>query len=150
LGRTKTFRFCGRASLFVSWQRNQFSFESEHSHPMMKSAKFLKVVVLSLSIFSARAFAQSGDTTNGSTVLVDIDGAKVTMADFERKHPSGLFNARNSFYEAERKAVEQFVDEYLLERQAQKENLTVSELLKKHVDDTLPKDPSDEALRVYY
>lgn len=117
---------------------------------MMKSAKFLKVVVLSLSIFSARAFAQSGDTTNGSTVLVDIDGAKVTMADFERKHPSGLFNARNSFYEAERKAVEQFVDEYLLERQAQKENLTVSALLKKHVDDTLPKDPSDEALRVYY
>ena len=33
----------------------------------------------------------------------EIDGTKLTLADFERKRPAGLFQARNAFYEAERK-----------------------------------------------
>lgn len=94
--------------------------------------------------------AGSDATTDGSTVLVEIDGTKLTLADFERKRPASLFQARNAFYEAERKALEEFVAEYLLERQAQKENLTVAQLLEKHVYSTLPKDPTEEALRVYY
>ena len=97
-------------------------------------------------------FAQPSidSASRGGTVLVEVDGAKLTLADLERKRPSGLFNARNSFYEAERKAVDEFVDDYLLERQAQREHLSVKELIEHHVNSTLPKDPSDEALRVYY
>jgi hypothetical protein len=41
------------------------------------------------------------------------------------------------------------VEEYLLERQAKKENVTVAELLQRHVNSTIAKDPSDDALRVY-
>jgi protein-disulfide isomerase len=96
------------------------------------------------------AQSSSDASANGATVLVEVDGAKLTLGDFERKRPSGLFNARNSFYEAEKKAVDEFVDEYLLERQAQREHITVAELLERHVNGALPKDPSDEALRVYY
>src|SRR5689334_8227934 len=115
---------------------------------MIKSVCVLCVSCAALVIPS---FGQpGGDASSKSAVLVEIDGAKLTLGDFERKRPSGLFNARNSFYEAERKAVEEFVDDYLLERQAQREHISVKELLERRVNGTLPKDPSDEALRVYY
>jgi protein-disulfide isomerase len=82
--------------------------------------------------------------------ILTIDGVQLTRADFERKNTTRLFQARNAYYDAERKAVEEFIDEYLLERQAKKESLTVAALLERHVNATLPKDPPEEALRVYY
>jgi protein-disulfide isomerase len=86
----------------------------------------------------------------GATVLVEIDGNKVTLADYEQKHPAGLFQARNNFYQAELKVVEQFIDEYLLEQQAKKENITVAELLQRHVNSAAGKDPPEESLKIYY
>src|SRR4051812_44819715 len=83
-------------------------------------------------------------------VIVEIDGAKLTLGDLEIKNPAVMFQARNSFYEAQKKAVEDFVGDYLLERQAAKEHVTVAELLEKHVNSAAGKDPSDESLRVYY
>jgi protein-disulfide isomerase len=116
-----------------------------------KSIQSLGVIALLSPMLCAVMFAQVGETpSDSSNVLVEVDGVKLTLADFESKRPSGLFQARNSFYQAERKAVDDFVDQYLLERQAKKEHLTVSELLKVHVDDTIGKDPSEESLRVYY
>lgn len=113
--------------------------------------KSVCVLCVSCAALVIPGLGQPGDAgSSKSAVLVEIDGAKLTLGDFERKRPSGLFNARNSFYEAERKAVEEFVDDYLLERQAQREHISVKELLERRVNGTLPKDPSDEALRVYY
>jgi hypothetical protein len=86
----------------------------------------------------------------GSLLVAEIDGVKLTLADVERKTPSVLFQARNSYYEAQKKALEEFVDEYLLEREAQKENTTVAGLLERHVNARIAKDPPDEALSVYY
>src|SRR3954454_1069704 len=85
-----------------------------------------------------------------NTVILEIDGAKVTLGDLEAKHPAGLFQARNSFFEAQKKAAEDFVGEYLLDRQAAKENMTVAQLLEKHVNSTIAKDPTEDSLRVYY
>jgi protein-disulfide isomerase len=86
----------------------------------------------------------------GNAVVAEVDGTKITLADFERRRPEALFQARNAFYESEKKAVEEFIDSYLLERRAQKENLTVAQLLERHVTSTIAKDPDDTALRVYY
>jgi protein-disulfide isomerase len=126
--------------------------KSEHPKVSTLMTKALLTVSLFSTTLGVLALAQPGGEPKsiGSPVLVEIDGTKITLADFEQKRPSGLFNARNSFYEAERKAVDEFVGDYLLEQQAKKEKLTVSELLQRHVNDALPKDPSDEALRVYY
>lgn len=85
-----------------------------------------------------------------NSVILEIDGAKLTLADLEAKNPAGMFQARNSFFEAQKKAVDEFVSEYLLERQAAKEHVTVAQLLEKHVNITGSKDPSEESLRVYY
>lgn len=115
---------------------------------IIKLYAFLSVVLT----FTGSAFAEptGGVRSNDAVVLVEINGAKVTLADFERKRPMAMFPARNTYYEAQKKATQEFVDEYLLEQQAKKENLTVAQLLDREVNSKIAKDPPEETLRVYY
>ena len=110
------------------------------------------LLTLALCAFGSVAFAASSATadTPDDTILAEVDGVKLTQADLDRGHPTILFQARNALYAAYRKATDQLVDDYVLERQAKKEGLTVDQLLEKHVNAKLPKDPSEEVLRVYY
>jgi len=107
---------------------------------------FLPAVLMSAFCMIAADKSQA----DGAAVVAEIDGVKVTRAEFERSNLARLFQPRNTYFEAERKALDDYTSEYLLERQARKENLTVAELLDRHVNSKIAKDPSDEALRVYY
>jgi protein-disulfide isomerase len=113
-----------------------------------KIVLFLSAAIAPLYLFAADR--PSDVHTSIDTPVVEINGTKMTVSDLEHKNPGSLFQARNSFYEAQKKAVDQFVDEYLLEAQAKKEGVTVTQLLEKHVTATIAKDPSEEALHVYY
>src|SRR5271156_317497 len=110
------------------------------------SIKFPVCCWLLSSTFCLVSFAESNLTPSSDTVVVEIDGAKVTYGAFEDKLSGNMFQARNAFYEAERKAMDEFVEQFLLEREAKKENVTVAELLERHVNSTIAKDPSEEAL----
>ena len=117
----------------------------------MKTKFLLTIGLFSTNLCLLSFAATSGDVpANSGAVVLEIDGTKVTLADFEQKRPTALFGARNTFYESEKKALDQYAEDYLLERQAQKEGLTVTQLLDKHVTSTLAADPSEESLRVYY
>src|SRR5512133_1600827 len=96
--------------------------------------RFFSITLLTLSTVLILGAADNGGAGNSAAnaVLVEIDGVKFTLADFEAKRPAGLFQARNNFFEAERKAVDEFVSDYLLIRQAQKEGVTVPALLERH------------------
>jgi protein-disulfide isomerase len=83
-------------------------------------------------------------------VVVEIDGAKITDADLELKYSGRLFQARTTYYQAERQALDEFIEEYLLERQAKAENVTVDQLLELHVNNAIAKDPPEDMLRLYY
>jgi len=107
---------------------------------------FLPAVLMS----AICAIAADKPQTDGAAVVAEIDGVKVTRAEFERSNQARLFQPRNTYFEAERKALDEYTSEYLLERQARKENVTVAELLERHVNSKIAKDPSEEALRVYY
>jgi protein-disulfide isomerase len=109
-------------------------------------------VLLCLSAFLVLCAADGTGIVgqSGDTVVAEVDGMKITLADFERSHPLALFQAKNSYYEAEKKAIEASLDDYLLERQAKTENLSVPALLDLHVNSQIAKDPSDESLKVYY
>jgi protein-disulfide isomerase len=102
--------------------------------------------------FVSVAFAQNGleGLPTANDVVLEVLGKKMTLGDFEKERPTGLFQARNSFYQAQRKALDEFVDEYVLAQQAKKENLSVEKLLDLHVNKAIAADPGDEALRVYY
>jgi protein-disulfide isomerase len=113
-----------------------------------------RVLILCLGstalLFGSPSPLQDGPGGAGNTVVAEIDGTPLTLAQFESKRPSALFQARNSFAEAEKKAVEEYIEDFLLERQAQKEKITVAQLLELHVNSTIAKDPDDAVLRVYY
>ena len=102
--------------------------------------------------FTGSLIAAENDTLPSSStqVLVEIDGTKLTLADLGRKHPGGMFKAYQNFYQTQRKVVAEWVDDYLMERAAQKEGVTVEELLNRHVRKPAEKVPSEEALRTYY
>jgi len=53
------------------------------------------------------------------------------------------------YYLAERDALEQFIDDQLLELQAKKEGVTLDELYKRHVAVNVP-EPTEDQLRFYY
>jgi hypothetical protein len=75
-------------------------------------------------------------------VVAEVDGVKLTRAEFERSNPARLFQPRNTYFEAERKALDDYATEYLLEKQARKENLTVAQFLERahHI---IPRYPAD-------
>jgi protein-disulfide isomerase len=109
-------------------------------------------IVSAALLLAAPAFCSpaAGGESSSDSVIAVVDNTKVTLAEFERKHPTALFQARNAFYEAEKKALDEYIEELLLERQAKKENISVDELINRHVLATIAKDPDDAALKVYF
>jgi len=104
-----------------------------------------------VSLLPVTGGAATNDSPPAATaVIAEVDGMKVTLAEVEQKRADELFQARNTYYQAERKALDSYIDEHLLKQAAERENLTVEKLLDRHVSGTLPKDPPEEALRVYY
>lgn len=94
--------------------------------------------------------ASDGAGASGPIVVAEVNGVKLTLADLEKSSAAALFQARSTYYDLERKVVQAYIDDYLLQQQAKKEGLTVSELLDRHVNAAIAKAPSEEALRVYY
>jgi len=113
-----------------------------------RKLKSLGVVAAACCFWAAPA--QTNSKSDEDVVAVEINGVKLTLKDLEQKRASVLFQARTNYYETERKVIDDVVDEYLLDQQAKKEGVTVAELLERHVNAQVAKDPSEEALHVYY
>jgi protein-disulfide isomerase len=86
---------------------------------------------------------------NGGEVVAEIGGHKITRAELEQKGAAKLLKVRTQYYEAEREALNQVIDDYLLEEKARQEHLTVAELIKRDLESKF-KDPTEDQLRVYY
>src|SRR5262249_16339719 len=78
-----------------------------------------RLLAIAIAFSFVLTAADNPSRSAAGTVLAEIDGVKITLADFEAKRPAGLFQARNSFFEAEHKAIDEFVSDYLLIREAQ-------------------------------
>lgn len=111
----------------------------------------LLVSVLAAITAGTPAAGAAEATVAGEAVAVaQLDGRLVTRNEFEQKTAKKLFQARNEFFKAETQALKDYVDQLLVDKQAREEGLSEQELFDKHVVATLPADPSDESLRVYY
>lgn len=115
---------------------------------MKISLVLIGLIEASSLVFAAQPPAAVCPTAD--TAIVEINGSKLTLADLQHDNPSLAFQARNACYEAEHKAIDAFVDQYLIEQQAKAEKVTVDQLLEKHVTSTIAKDPSEDSLRIYY
>jgi len=105
------------------------------------------VTALAMSWLTSAAFAQ-GSTADA--VLAEVNGQKVTSAEFEQAEGNRLLQARFEYYEAQRKALDELIDKHLLEEQASRENITVEQLLQRNVYSKVAPDPTDDQVRVYY
>jgi protein-disulfide isomerase len=99
---------------------------------------------LTVGAFSTPAVGQ-----DGSSVVAEIAGRKVTADELEEKQAGKLLQARYKYYLAERDALQLFIDDQLLELQAVKESVSVDELLKRHVSINV-QEPTEDQLRFYY
>lgn len=84
-----------------------------------------------------------------SSVVAEISGRKVTVDELEDKQAGKLLQAKYKYYLAERDALEQYIDDQLLEMQAKKEAVTLDELFKRHVTVKI-QEPTEDQLRFYY
>ena len=116
---------------------------------MIKFALALGLVSSSLCVPS---FAEGNDTSAANAaVMIEINGKKLTFNEIEKERPGVFFHAVNTFYQGEQKALDQFVEDYLLDEQAKKEGLTVDQLFDLHVNKTIDtKEPPEEALHLFY
>jgi protein-disulfide isomerase len=112
--------------------------------------RLASLLPLCASIVAASSLSSTASTSSPSSVVAEVDGQKITLGDLEQKKSQSIFQARTSYYQAERKALDDYIDQLVLEKEAQREHLTVDQLIEKHVKSQLPKDPSEEALEVYY
>ncbi|MGH8335332.1 MAG: DsbA family protein [Gammaproteobacteria bacterium] len=85
-----------------------------------------------------------------------MGSSKITLGQVEQAQPDEILGARSKIlsskfgmFMAERSATVKFVGDQLLAKEAAREHLTTEELTKKHVDDQI-KDPSEEAVKIYY
>jgi protein-disulfide isomerase len=86
---------------------------------------------------------------NGSDVVAEIGGNKITVEKLEHDEAGKLLQARYKYYIAEREALQQLIDEQLVDMQAKKEGISHDELFKRHVAVNVP-DPTEDQLRFYY
>jgi protein-disulfide isomerase len=85
----------------------------------------------------------------GAEVVAEIGGHKVTRAELEEKEAAKLLKVRSQYYLAERQALNQLIDDYVIEEKARQEHLTVAELIKRDIESKI-QDPTEDQLRVYY
>jgi protein-disulfide isomerase len=95
------------------------------------------------------AFVAPANCQNESNIVAEINGRKITAFELDQKEAGKLLQAKYKYYLAERDALEQFIDNELLEMQAKKEGVTLDELFKRHVASNIP-EPTEDQLKFYY
>ncbi len=97
------------------------------------------------------AFLVTGYATaqSDSTVVAEVGGIKVTMADLEQEESNKLLSARYQYYQAQTKALNELIDKKLLENKAKSEGLTVDQLVDRDIKSQV-KDPTEDQMKVYY
>jgi protein-disulfide isomerase len=104
------------------------------------------ILLAALMLSFAPAFGQEG--TNNEIIGV-INGEKVTMADLEKEQGNKLLQVQYQIYLAEQKALDDLIDDRLLQMEAKRQNITLEALLDKEVNKKVV-DPSEDQLQIYY
>ncbi len=99
------------------------------------------IVTAILMLASGLRAARAAD--DSSAVLAEIGSHKITQQEVDARIKVQLYNARRS-------ALDDLVDDYLLQQAARKERLSVSDYLKREVDDKAAANVTDSSARQFY
>lgn len=111
---------------------------------MTKRIPTMLLTLAAVMILGSSLFAQQS-----TDVVSEINGQKITRADLEKAQGNKLLQARYQYYQAELKALDEYIENKLLEDEARKRNMSVDELLDKEVVSKV-QNPTDEQLQFFY
>jgi protein-disulfide isomerase len=100
-------------------------------------------------LISALSLCRYGAAQQNPDALAVVNGSTITQQDLEKTESNHLLQAQYQYYQAERKALDDLIVQRLLEGEAQRQGITVDELLTREVDSKV-KDPTEDQLQVYY
>lgn len=103
-------------------------------------------LLIAIAIAAGFALATGGRpaaAAESGPVLAEVGSHKITQQQVDAKIKVQLYDARKS-------ALDQMVDEYLLEQAAKKENLSVADYLKREVDDKVSASVTDASAKKFY
>ena len=109
------------------------------------------LVVLAAGMLASAAVAQISTLADRDTeVVAEVNGDKLTIADLEQREGNKLLQSRYAYYEAERKALDDLIDQHLLDLEARKLHITVDQLLDREVNGKLRAEATEDQIHVYY
>ncbi len=106
----------------------------------------LVLAIATAALCASRAWAGADDPSRTVARVGDRD---ITVGELQKREPAKMLDAAYKYYTAEKQVIDEAIDNDILEEQAKKEHVTVDQLLTRHVRNKI-KDPSDEALKVYW
>src|SRR5947207_15626558 len=101
------------------------------------------------TLFAATTFAQKVDAPNTKQAVATVDGQPIYDEDLASSVKGQLQPIRNQEYEIKRKALDNLIEQKMLEAAAKKKGLTTEKLLDQEVNSKVS-DPSDAELDGYY
>jgi len=107
------------------------------------------VIGLAVGLSLSAAATSTGTDEKNGAVVAEVGGQKLTRADLEQKQAAKLLQARYQYYLAERDALDQVIDERLLEMEARRQDISVDQLFRREVTSRV-NDPTEDQLQVFY
>src|ERR1700757_449916 len=106
-------------------------------------------LLLSCVFIAAASLCQTSDAAKGKQPVATVDGQTIYDEDLVASVQGQLLPLRNQEYEIKKKALDNLIEQKLLEAAAKKQGLTTEKLLVQEVDSKVP-DPSDAEIEGYY
>jgi protein-disulfide isomerase len=112
--------------------------------------KSVLLPALGLGVFLATGFCMHAqETPDNEQVIAEVGGQKLTLGDLQQQQGGKLLQARYQYYMNQRKALDQVIEDKLIEIEAKNRHLSTDQLLNTVVYKDL-KDPTEDQLQVYY
>jgi protein-disulfide isomerase len=112
--------------------------------------KRMGVPVFLLGFFLFTGFClYAQETVDNEQIVAEVGGQKLTLGDLQQQQGGKLLQARYQYYMNQRKALDQLIDDKLIEIDANNRHVTSDQLLNTVIYKDL-KDPTEDQLQVYY
>ena len=110
---------------------------------VMAAALAASVTALAVFVLASAAPARAAAAANSGPVLAEIGNHKITEPEVDAKIKIKLYDAR-------KEALDQMVDEYLLQQAAKKDKLSVADYVKREVTDKAAASVTDATAKKFY
>src|SRR5579862_3353810 len=131
--------------MVLCWAAGQVSRKYWGEERVMKNRVRVPIFFLGL-VLTTGSCLYAQETVNREQVVAEVGGQKLTLSDLQQQQGGKLLQARYQYYMNQRKALDQLIDDKLIEIEATNRHLSSEQLLNTVVYKDL-KDPTEDQLQ---